>query len=68
MNKFFDLRFVIGAFFLVLGLMLVIYGLAVLGQSHSDVNIICGIIFIIFSAFMIVFSLKKNDKAKELHG
>lgn len=68
MNKFFDLRFVIGTFFLILGLMLVVYGLVVFGQSHSDVNIICGVIFIIFSVFMIVFSLKKNDKARDLNG
>lgn len=62
MNKFFDLRFVIGIFFGVVGLMLLIYGLIVYGQVHSGLNITCGALFIVFSLVMIIFSLRGRKK------
>lgn len=59
MNNLFDLRFVIGVFFLVIGLLLTVYGFAVYGQSHSELNIVCGISFLLFSIVMILLSRKK---------
>lgn len=55
----FDLRFVIGIFFLVLGLLLTIYGLVVYGQAHAMLNIICGLLFILFALIMILLSRRK---------
>jgi uncharacterized membrane protein HdeD (DUF308 family) len=60
-NKLIDLRFVIGAFFTIVGLLLLIY-------SFSDgeaVNRWCGIVFILFGVFMILISLQK-DAADEI--
>lgn len=59
MNKLFDLRFVIGIFFLLVGLLLLIYSF--LSSVSHPVNRWCGIVFIIFSTIMLVFS-RKGEK------
>ncbi|WP_276481451.1 hypothetical protein [Paraflavitalea pollutisoli] len=57
MNKLFDLGFVIGLFFLVIGLLLLGYGLTV---SRQPVNYGCGMLFIVFALFMIGLSRRKR--------
>jgi cytochrome c biogenesis protein CcdA len=61
MNRLFDLRFVIGVFFTLVGLLLAIYGFA---SSNADnvqtVNRGCGIVFTVFGVLMIILSLKKD--------
>ncbi len=62
MNKLFDLRFVIGLFFLVVGLLLLLYSFvsADVVLNMQAVNRWCGIIFVIFGAVMIALSLRKD--------
>ena len=60
MNKLFDLRFVIGIFFLVVGLLLIVYSFT--SSVVHPVNRWCGIVFIIFSVIMLGLSLKKEKE------
>lgn len=64
MNKFFDLRFVIGAFFFLVGLMLLIYSFTNPTIEHASVNRGCGFAFMVFAIIMMVlaFSKKPDDK------
>lgn len=59
MNKLFDLRFVIGIFFLVIGLLLLLYHF-ISGDNNvgetSNVNLWCGITFTIFGVVMLLLS------------
>jgi uncharacterized membrane protein len=59
MNKLLDLRFVIGLFFTIVGIMLLVYGLMASGDGNS-LNRWCGIVFIIFGVFMIILSFQKD--------
>lgn len=59
MKRFYDLRFVIGIFFLVVGILLVAYGVFSSASEGMYVNKWCGIIFIAFSVFMLILSIKK---------
>lgn len=61
MNKLFDLRFVIGCFFGITGLLLVVYGLT--EEQGSRINKGSGLGFLVFSIVMLVLSLrpKKQD-------
>ncbi|MGE5357027.1 MAG: hypothetical protein ACM3PT_12395 [Deltaproteobacteria bacterium] len=52
MNRFFDLRFTIGIFFLILGIMLLIYSL-LFDDTNSRVNIYSSVAFILFAVFML---------------
>jgi uncharacterized membrane protein HdeD (DUF308 family) len=52
MNKLFDLRFVIGAFFTITGLMLLVYGFA----EGAPVNKWCGVVFTLFGILMLLLS------------
>lgn len=62
MNKLFDLRFVIGSFFLVVGILLLGYSFFSADNELSmhTTNRWCGIVFIIFGIVMIVLSLQKD--------
>lgn len=62
MNKLFDLRFVIGAFFTTVGLLLLLYGLFTHNNAENAhiVNRWCGGIFTIFGIFMIIVSYQKS--------
>jgi uncharacterized membrane protein YidH (DUF202 family) len=74
MNKILDLRFVIGVFFTIVGLLLLGYSFAdhTAGQwdlnktigrgyeDHSSINRWCGIIFAIFGIVMILLSFVKD--------
>jgi uncharacterized membrane protein HdeD (DUF308 family) len=63
MNRLFDLRFVIGAFFSVAGVLLLLYSLLTNSPEPQDVNRWCGALFIIFGIVMIVFSLTSKQPA-----
>ena len=62
MNKLFDLRFVIGSFFLVVGILLLGYSFlsAQTENNFVAVNRGCGITFIVFGILMVVLSLRKD--------
>lgn len=64
MNKFFDLRFVIGIFFLIIGIILLAYSFTNPAVEHAAVNRWCAITFIIFAAFMLFLS--RDRKSKDL--
>ena len=53
MNKLFDLRFVIGLFFLIIGILLIAYSFFIIGFA---INQWSGSIFILFGAIMIFLS------------
>jgi len=59
-NKLFDLRFVIGSFFSIVALLLLVYSF--LGETGKarDVNLYCGIFFLIFGIIMVILSLQKE--------
>ncbi len=62
MNKLFDLRFVIGSFFLLIGILLLGYSFLSadnVSSTHS-INRWCGIFFIVFGILMIVLSMQKD--------
>jgi cytochrome c biogenesis protein CcdA len=59
MNKLFDLRFVIGIFFTVIGILLLIYGFISTTESSQTINRWCGGIFTIFGIVMILISRKE---------
>lgn len=59
MKKLFDLRFVIGVFFLVVGILLLGYGLLGAATEIVHVNTWCGVIFTVFGVFMLGLSYKK---------
>jgi len=62
MSKLFDLRFVIGSFFLIVGLLLLVYsfvGSGLSAEGHS-INRWCGISFAVFGVIMIILSLQKD--------
>ena len=62
MNKLFDLRFVIGSFFLIVGILLLAYSFVSDSTvlNMQTVNRWCGIVFICFGIVMIVLSLQKD--------
>jgi uncharacterized membrane protein HdeD (DUF308 family) len=62
MNKFFDLRFVIGLFFLIIGIILLIYSFINVHEEHQAVNKWCSISFIVFAITMIILSVDKKPK------
>jgi uncharacterized membrane protein HdeD (DUF308 family) len=61
MNKFFDLRFVIGSFFTVVGVLLLIYSF-ITKNEMQDVNRWCSGIFIVFGTIMILLSFQKKKQ------
>ena len=61
MNKIFDLRFVIGSFFTLIGILLLGYSFTAPTVENTQViNRWCGIVFIVFGVFMIILSLQKD--------
>ncbi len=59
MEKLFDLRFVIGLFFTVVGLLLVGYHFFGSAATEEMVNLWTGGIFLLFGVFMVVLSYKQ---------
>ena len=64
MNKFFDLRFVIGAFFFLVGLMLLIYSFTNPTIEHAAVNRGCGFTFLVFAIIMMLLAISKKPQDK----
>ncbi|MDE3185483.1 MAG: hypothetical protein KGM16_18890 [Bacteroidota bacterium] len=62
MKKFFDLRFVIGVFFLVVGILLLIYSFTNPSMAHPEVNRWSGIFFMAFAIIMIIMSFDKKPE------
>jgi quinol-cytochrome oxidoreductase complex cytochrome b subunit len=60
MDKLFDLRFVIGFFFLIIGGLLSAYGMISTGRGHTAINWGCGLLFMVFATVMIAWAVKKN--------
>jgi len=63
MNKLFDLKFVIGVFFLILGIMLITYALFTSGAyvDAKKINLICGLIMGSFGLLMIFIPSKNIE-------
>jgi uncharacterized membrane protein len=59
MKRLFDLRFVIGIFFLVIGLLLLLYGLFASATEGQSLNKWCGGIFMLFALIMLALSMRK---------
>lgn len=59
MEKLFDLRFVIGLFFTVVGLLLLGYHFLDSMATEEMVNLWTGGIFLLFGVFMVVLSYKQ---------
>lgn len=59
MNKLLDLRFVIGVFFSILGILLLGYSFINPTEGES-VNRWCGIIFLVFGLIMVILSFGKD--------
>ncbi len=64
MNKFFDLRFVIGVFFLAVGILLLVYSFTNETVLHAAVNRWSAIFFIVFAIVMMVLSIDKKPEDK----
>jgi len=62
MNKLFDLRFVIGIFFIVIGAILIVYGF--LSKQLTTVNEWCGVMFLVFGLFMLLLSIRKPSNGE----
>ena len=60
LNKLFDLRFVIGSFFSIVAIILLVYGFFIETEGAKEVNRWCGIFFLIFGIIMILLSLRKD--------
>jgi len=60
MNKLFDLRFVIGCFFSIVGVLLLVYSLASKAREGQTINSWCGGLFVVFGVVMIVLSFRKD--------
>jgi uncharacterized membrane protein len=65
MNKILDLRFVIGVFFTIVGLLLLVYSFTSSAETSQSINQWCGIVFAAFGVFMMILSFRK-DAADEL--
>ena len=59
-NKLFDLRFVIGCFFAIVGLLLLVFSFVTTEADVQSINCWCGIGFLVFGVFMILLSLQKD--------
>lgn len=60
MNKLFDLRFVIGSFFSIVGVLLLVYSLASKVREGQSINSWCGVLFVVFGVLMILLSFQKD--------
>lgn len=60
MKKILDLRFVIGTFFTITGLLLVVYSFSNDEAQAASVNRWCGIAFSLFGIVMILLSFVKD--------
>ena len=59
MKKLFDLRFVIGIFFVVIGALVLLYGFFDPAADPMSVNKWCGLVFTLFGVLMLILSFRK---------
>lgn len=64
MNKFFDLRFVIGIFFFIIGILLLIHSFTNPTEMHAAVNRWSAIAFLVFATTMLLLSIGRKPKDK----
>ena len=64
MNKFFDLRFVIGIFFVAVAILLLIYSFTNETVKHASVNRWSGIFFLVFGLIMVLLAFDKKPEDK----
>lgn len=62
MKKLYDLRFVIGLFFLLVGAILTVYYFTAIPKA--EVNGWCGLLFMVFGGGMIALSTVNKDEAE----
>ncbi len=62
-NNNLDLRAVIGAFFLIISILLIVTSFIV--ENGSEINRNTGIVFLIFSLIMLLLTRKKDKKLNE---
>jgi hypothetical protein len=55
MNKFLDLRFVIGLFFSIIGILLIVYYF-LFSINREVENLYCGVFFIIFGLIFLIIN------------
>lgn len=62
MSKLLDLRFVIGVFFTIIGLLLLLYSFFVAGDAEGgqSINRYTGLVFLAFGILMILLSFRKE--------
>jgi TRAP-type C4-dicarboxylate transport system permease small subunit len=60
MDKLLDLRFMIGMFFIIIGLLILGYSFTNPTEAHQEINRWCGIVFSVFGALMVVLSFQKD--------
>ena len=61
MNRLIDLRFVIGLFFFIVGMILLGYSFITDLVDAISINRWCGIVFILFGLFMLFLSYRKDE-------
>ena len=61
MNRLIDLRFVIGLFFFIVGMILLGYSFITEVVDAIEINRWCGVVFIVFGAFMLFLSYRKDE-------
>jgi hypothetical protein len=66
MYKLFDLRFVIGIFFLIVGILLLAHSIFSFPEAgfSKTVNLYCSLYFILFSIVMLLLSIDRKPKDK----
>ncbi len=60
LDKLFDLRFVIGFFFSIVALLLLVQGFTSNDQDARTINIGCGVALILFGVLMIILSFRED--------
>jgi hypothetical protein len=66
LDKLFDLRFVIGFFFSIVAILLLIQGFVFSSEGAQAINKGCGIAFLLFGVLMIILSFKEDATDKVL--
>lgn len=66
MNRLIDLRFVIGLFFFIVGMILLGYSFITSLVDAISINRWCGVVFILFGLFMLFLSYRKDESDEVL--
>ena len=66
MNRLIDLRFVIGLFFFIVGMILLGYSFITSLVDAISINRWCGVVFILCGLFMLFLSYRKDESDEVL--